>query len=67
MDLPLILVQLTAAFSSKLKNALTMWGKEQYFDNSKTKKVLGIEFTPLKKTLLDMVPALIETGYIPDY
>lgn len=42
------------------------WGKEITMDNSDTKEVLGVEFIPFEKTIIEMADSLIEKGYIPD-
>ena len=36
------------------------------FDNSETKKCLGVEFIGMDKAIPDMAGSLIELGYIPD-
>ena len=43
-----------------------LWGMEAKMDNSATREVLGVDFIPMEKSLDDMVPALIETGYLED-
>ena len=36
------------------------------FDNSATKKILGIEFKSVETSVKEMSETLIETGYVPD-
>lgn len=42
------------------------WGVIMKMDNSQAKNILGINFIPIKQSLLEMGDTLIETGYIPD-
>jgi len=42
------------------------FGKDFKFDNSQCREVLGIDFIEAKTSILDMVPTLIETGYMED-
>ena len=48
------------------KTVLPLWGKQLSVENSKTKKILGINFIDCKTSILDMVVTLIETGYLPN-
>lgn len=44
----------------------TLWDIEPQFDNSKSKKVLGIKYLSLEDTLVTMANQLINEGLIPD-
>ena len=65
--LPYILIQIGSLFDAAAAEAKEMWGLRKTFENKETKEVLGIKFTPMKKSALDMAKTLIQTGYIPDY
>lgn len=52
-------------FTSKLKHFVNQWGKEKSFDNSLSKKVLGIEYRKFDNSVIDMCQSLIDTGYVP--
>jgi len=42
------------------------WNMEITFDSTAAKEVLGVEFTDLKKSAIEMTETLIETGYVVD-
>ena len=42
------------------------WGKEITMENDETKDILGIDFIPFERTILEMAESLIEKGHIPD-
>ena len=65
--LPYFLIQIGSFFSDAAKEAKLLWGRKRTFDNKETKEVLGIKFTPMKKSAVDMAKTLIQTGYIPNY
>jgi len=63
-EAPKCLICLLACFKSELRTTLNSWGKMSEADNTPTKKILGIEFIDTETTINDMVPTLVETGYI---
>ena len=65
--LPYFLIQIGSLFDGEAAMVKEMWGKVQTFENKETKDILGINFIPMKKGVLDMSKTLIETGYTPDY
>ena len=62
---PKIGVLIMAAFDKNLEDVKRGVGKTLNFDNSKSKNLLKIEYIGYEKSLVDMVEALIATGYIP--
>jgi hypothetical protein len=48
----------------KLTLPLQQWGIRCHIINKKAKEVLGVEFTPVAKGLVDMGHSLIDHGYI---
>ena len=44
-----------ACFMKEAAYAIPKYGKEIYFDNSVSKKALGIEYMPIKQSLVEMV------------
>ena len=52
--------------NAQMKNMVKYWGMKMNYQNEKTTMMLGINFISVKQSVQDMVPALIETGYIPD-
>jgi len=63
--LPYWLVYLASFFSDKAKDVELVWGKEYTLSNERMVNVLGVQPTPLKKTLSDMIEALIELEMVP--
>ncbi len=51
---------------SELKPVMKDWGVEIKFNNSKSKEVLGIDYTPINKTVVDMVYSMFETKALQD-
>lgn len=43
-----------------------IWGKVPHFDNSKSKRDLGLTYTEIKTSVDDMVEALIRLGIVKD-
>lgn len=66
MGAPKIGVVILAMFDRQLQDVKKGVGKKVNFDNSKSKQLLNLEYIGYEKTLVDMVEALIATGYIPD-
>lgn len=65
-EMPKFAIWMASWFDKSADAALQYWGCEQYFDNTLSKEVLGIQYNDFEKTLCDMAEAMIETGYIPD-
>jgi len=42
------------------------FGRPMTFANARSKEVLGIDYIPIEKSLVDMADSLIATGYIPE-
>lgn len=42
------------------------WGVEIVFNNSKSREVLGIDYRPMNKTVVDMVYSMFETKALQD-
>ena len=42
------------------------WGMKKNYNSDKTTMMLGIKFMTVKQSVQEMVPALIDTGYVPD-
>ena len=60
------LMWLVSFCDSQAAGIYKMWGLQTKCDNSATRSILGINFIPLEKSLEDMVPTLVSTGYMPD-
>lgn len=43
-----------------------MWEKNYNLDNSKSVKVLGIQYKPIEDTMISMAEGMIEAGMLPD-
>ena len=66
-QLPYFMIQIASIFDGEAAMVKEMWGLTQTFENKDTKDILGINFIPMKKGVLEMCKTLIETGYTPDY
>ena len=55
-----------ACFNNKAKRLLPLWGRSMTMINDRSKKVLGMEYIPMKDTYVDMAESMIELGLIPD-
>uniref|UniRef100_A0A914DSQ0 NAD-dependent epimerase/dehydratase domain-containing protein n=1 Tax=Acrobeloides nanus TaxID=290746 RepID=A0A914DSQ0_9BILA len=64
-NLPYFMVWLGSFFDETAKDALGLIGVEQKLSNNKAKNLLGLEFTPTEKALVDMGYNLIEKGIVP--
>ncbi len=63
---PSWLLWFVAIFDKDVQGALKLVGKVYTFDNARSKEVLGIEYTDLAQTLVEMGESLIQQGYVPD-
>jgi len=43
-----------------------MWGIKWKIENRKSIQDLEIDYIPLKRSLLDMIPTMISKGYLPN-
>jgi len=43
-----------------------LWGKTWSVDNKQSIEELGIDYIPAQQSLDDMIPSMIEHGYLPD-
>ena len=48
-----------------VKLVLRSIGIEQHYDNTRMTQVLGVQPTPVQKTVFDMCYSLIEKGIVP--
>mmetsp|Transcript_30911 Transcript_30911/g.73673 ORF Transcript_30911/g.73673 Transcript_30911/m.73673 type:complete len:353 (+) Transcript_30911:107-1165(+) len=55
-----------ALFNEEMREQFKNWKKVIAFDGSKATRMLGIQYIKHDRMMNDMVPSLIETGYIPD-
>lgn len=60
------MVKVGSFFDDELKQVSLDWGMANHFDNTETKEILGIDFIDIKKSVLDMAEAMVETGYIEE-
>ena len=60
------LLRIAALFDSEVKGILDYIGVPFKLDNSKSVNELGLKYTPIEKSLIEMGYCLIESGYVPD-
>jgi len=65
IELPSWLVRVLALCNPDLQRMKRQLDIDYSFDNSSLSKILGLELTPAKKTLLDMMDDVIELGAVP--
>ena len=65
-EMPWLVCGFLALFNEELREQFRRWKKETLFDGSKATRMLGIQYTKHEKMMNEMVPSLIETGYIQD-
>lgn len=53
-------------FNKQVRSALDRVGIYYKYDNSKSLNELGLQYTPIEKSIIDMAYSLIETGRVPD-
>ena len=63
---PYCLLKMLSFCNAQMKSMVKYWGMKKSYQNEKTTMMLGINFISVKQSVQDMVPALIETGYVPD-
>ena len=51
-------------FSYDAQAALDKWDHEQTFDTSKSKNVLGIEYSDVRKSIMDTAMTLMQAGAV---
>jgi len=56
------MLKFASYFNSQAKAIVEMWGLELDMDNSKSKQVLGIEYTDINTSLIETAHSLIKTG-----
>lgn len=64
--IPRFVLWIASWFMADAGAALTYWGLDIELDNQPVRDILGIEFTPIKRSLQEMALTMIETGYVPD-
>lgn len=62
---PKLLMTFMSLFQSELKHTMKHWDFYFEFDNSPSKNILGIEYIDARKSIREMIPSLIATGYMP--
>lgn len=65
-ELPKVMAQFSSLFLTELKVVMKEWGIELKADNTASREVLGIEYRPLEKTVIDMVHSMWATGILAD-
>ena len=50
-NIPWLLMWFASFFDSSAKVALSYWGQQKQYDNSMTRKILGIDFIKMEKSL----------------
>ena len=65
-ELPKLLCQVVSFFDKEIAVVMPFWGMQKTFANEETKKILSIDFIPIKQSVEEMAVTLIETGYVPD-
>jgi len=63
--MPYWLVYAASFFSEKAKQLEFLWGKEYEISNKRMVEVLGIQPTPIEKTVSDMIEAAIQLNMVP--
>mmetsp|Transcript_23156 Transcript_23156/g.22635 ORF Transcript_23156/g.22635 Transcript_23156/m.22635 type:complete len:233 (-) Transcript_23156:59-757(-) len=58
--------KLASFFDPAVKTIIPIWKKELFVSNEKSKQMLGVEYTDMRKSLVDMVESLIKYQQIPD-
>lgn len=43
---------------------MPMWGKTMFFDNNRSKNVLGIKYRPSEESVIAMAESLMEAGKV---
>ena len=64
--LPWLMCGFYALFDEETRGYFKKWNKKVKFDGSKATRMLGTQYIKHEKMMNDMVPSLIETGYIED-
>ncbi len=59
-------VWMASFFKDEMKHAVNNWGREIHINNSKTVKMLGVDFRKVETSLWEMGDAMIDSGLIPD-
>uniref|UniRef100_A0A0N5AB35 Epimerase domain-containing protein n=1 Tax=Syphacia muris TaxID=451379 RepID=A0A0N5AB35_9BILA len=65
LQVPYILLRVYSIFSAKGRSALQVYGHEEYFDNSKAKRLLKMNFKDPRQALIDMTYDMIARGMLP--
>ena len=63
--MPDFIVKFGALFVSQLKLVKNMLNKTILYDNTKSKEILGIQYIPVKQSIIDTAHSLIEYGIVP--
>ena len=63
--MPDFIVKFGSIFVSQLKLVKGMLNKTILYDNTKSKEILGLQYMPVKQSIIDMAHSLIEYGIVP--
>ena len=63
-QIPKMMLTIASIFHSGASNLKKQWGVQTTSDNSKSQRILGINYREPKESLIDMIASLIETGYV---
>jgi len=58
------LFRFASLFSAQAAMIVYYWGRESKFDNTRSKEILKIQYTPVEKTLAEMGYSLIKVGLV---
>ena len=61
---PSIMIRFLALFDGEIRSVLPTLGKHVGVNNSKTQKVLGIDFIPVEKSLVETANFLLDNGIV---
>ncbi len=64
--MPKWVASVASVFMSELKPVMKEWGVEIRFNNTKSREVLGIDYRPMDKTVVEMVYSMFETKALQD-
>jgi len=58
--------RMAAIFIDEAKGLIPIWDKPLIFDNSMSKNILGIDYIPTKRSIIDMAYSMIEHESLPN-
>ena len=63
---PYCLMWTLSCCMKELRPFISKWGRPVECDNTRSKEILGIEYIPVKQSLTEMVPSLVQVGILED-